>query len=285
MVCAFVVSCAQPPRPIAPAPAPVTVTVTAPTPSDREESPRGVRVILEGNALVPSAELLPVLLVDKPDAAGLHGQDLLDRDVLWLTVAYLDRGFLDVRIEPPVFARAPDGPFVDVRFSIHEGVRYRIRKLTVSEHDASGKEIVPLGTKKLRERLLLHEGDVFARDVFVRDVSAIQKLYRDASYAHVDTDVKTDLDPARAEVDVTLIVRRNEPSVIDRIVVAGNHAVKSETIRSAVGIADGERWSDTRLIEAKARLLGLGLFKRVDISSVDKPSKSRMTVTFEVEEN
>jgi outer membrane protein insertion porin family len=279
-VSALLASCATPPPPSAP------TVETRPAIADRagDGAWPGLRVVLEGNALVPSAELLAVLRSDRQDALeGYDLEDLLQRDVLLLSAAYYDRGYLEVRVDPPVVDRSA-ASFVDVRFRIHEGIRYRIRTLTVEERDANGRAVAPVGTKKLRERMTLRPGDVFARDVFIRDLMEIQTLYHDASYSNVDTDVKTDLDRPKAEVDVTLTVKRNESSVIEHVLIDGNRAVDTDAIRKEIGIADGERYSETRLVEAKARLLGLGKFRRVDVSSSSRPSVSRLTITFEVEE-
>src|SRR5205085_11482090 len=111
---------------------------------------------------------------------------------------------------PHYVLRYAHRPLIDIRIRIEEGQRNRIRKLTIAERDAAGKEVEPLGGRaKLRGRITLGDGEVFARDVIVRDLSTIRTLYRDAGYANVDTNPEMTLDPAKAIVDIDIPIIRN----------------------------------------------------------------------------
>ena len=246
-------------------------------------APRALRVIFDGNAKVPTKDLLAALLIDKdtPQTRGVTNADVLERDVLAVTAAYYDRGYLQISVDPPTIEQSATS--LDIHIKVVEGPQFRIGKLVVEER-ANGKEVAPIGGKKnLRSRMTLRDGDVFARDVIVRDLQAIRKVYRDVGYANVEAEPETTLDVARAVVDVTIPIRRMGLTTIEHVKIASSEAAKA-TIRKGLHVAEGHLFSETALEQTKGHLAGLGLFRRVDISVQPVPSDTHVTVTIEVDE-
>jgi outer membrane protein insertion porin family len=166
---------------------------------------------------------------------------------------------------------------------VDEGRQFRLGKLVIEER-VNGKEVTPLGGKAgLQSRFTLHEGDVFARDVIVRDLQEIRRVYRDAGYANVQADPETTLDAARAIVDVKVPIRRMAHTTIAHVRIVSSDAAKA-TIRQALHVTEGQAFNETALERTKVQLLALGVFRRVDISLQPVPSDSSITVTIEAEE-
>ena len=223
--------------------------------------------------------------IDKTDApAGVSNQDILERDILLLDAFYYDHGYVEVKIDTPKLEAATDGPFIDIRIHINEGARYRIGKLTIDEVDANGKPVTPLGGKKLRDRVSARDGDWFSRATLVKDLQGVRTLYRDAGYASVETLPETNLDPSRGIVDVVIPVHRGPLVYIDKIVVVGNESVPTAKVKNETKIAPGQLFNETKLEEAKKRLLAMGPFSRVEVSTEAKPDATHWTVTFELKE-
>ena len=251
--------------------------------SSAHHAPRALRVIFDGNAKVPTKDLLAAMLIDKdtPQTRGVTNADVLERDILAVTAAYYDRGYLQIAVDPPKLEQ--NATSLDIHIKVVEGPQFRIGKLVVEER-ANGKEVTPIGGKKsLRSRMTLRDGDVFARDVIVRDLQAIRKVYRDVGYANVEAEPETTLDVARAVVDVTIPIRRMGLTTIDHVKIRSSEAANA-TIRKGLHVAEGQLFSETALEQTKGHLLGLGLFRRVDISTTPVPSETHVTVNIEVEE-
>lgn len=246
-------------------------------------APRALRVLFEGNDKVSTKDLLAAMLIDKdtPDTRGIANAQVLERDVLFLTALYYDRGYLQVAIEPPRLEQTDTS--LDIHIKVAEGPQFRLGKIVIEER-VQGKEVTPLGGKKgLRARFSLREGDVFARDVVVRDLQEIRKVYRDAGYANAQADPETTLDVARSVVDVTVPIRRGELTTIAHVRIVSSEAAKA-TIRQALHVSEGQLFSETALERAKVQLLALGVFRRVDISLQPVPSETSITVTIEADE-
>lgn len=257
---------------------------STPSPPPRvPRAPRALRVLFEGNGKVPAKDLLAVMHIDKdtPDTRGITNAQVLERDVLALTALYYDRGYLQVAVEPPRLEHTETS--LDIHVKVAEGPQFRLGKIVIEER-VKGKAVAPLGGKEgLRSRFSLREGDVFARDVIVRDLQEIRKIYRDAGYANVQADPETTLDVARAVVDVTVPVRRMDLTTIAHVRIVSSEAAKA-TIRQALHVSEGQLFSETALERAKVQLLALGVFRRVDISLQPVPSETSITVTIEAEE-
>jgi outer membrane protein insertion porin family len=263
-------------------------TVSAPpvalaTPEPRvHRAPRALRVLFEGNDKVPTKDLLAAMLIDKdtPDTLGIANAQVLERDVLSLTALYYDRGYLQVAIEPPRLEHTDTS--LDIQVKVSEGPQFRLGKLVIEER-LDGKVVAPLGGRAgLRSKISLREGDVFARDVFVRELQEVWRIYRDAGYANVQADPETSLDLARSVVNVTVPIRRMGHTTIARIRIVAPDATHA-AIRQALHVTEGQAFNETALERAKVQLLALGLFRRVDLSLQAVPSDTFITVTIEAE--
>lgn len=287
------VACAAPPanHPDVVTPTPVAGTSPLPagtTPNVPPRDPRGaVRLLFEGNVEVPTAELLKVTRVDKPEANGESpAQDLYERDILLLTSEYYDRGFVTVEVAPSRIVESKTWPFHEAHVVIKEGPRFHLRGLSVVEHDANGIEVTTLGGGKarLRDRFRCADGDWFSRKLMMTGITAINHLYRDAAFGNVEVDPQTRLDTEHALIDVDVEIRRGSPVTVDRVVIDGNTTVKADAIERELLVKPRQPYSETKLEESKKRLFATGLFERVDVSTSATPSANHWTVTFEVVE-
>jgi outer membrane protein insertion porin family len=246
-----------------------------------------------GNSGITRDELLEVMLTGKGGILGSLGigmggplrQDMLERDVLMLSALYYDKGYLMVQIGTPRIAVRPDHEGIEITLPVTEGPRFRIRNLRVSERDTDGREIEPLGGRRhLREMIHAGAGDFFSRAELVKDLAGIQTLYRDAGYAFAEVSPSTDLDPDRAEVDVTIGIRRGKVVRFGRIEIKGNTKTRDKVIRREMEIVEGGLFNETALERSKRRVNALGFFERVDVSTAQGASPDTLDVTVEIAE-
>jgi outer membrane protein insertion porin family len=231
------------------------------------------RVTFVGNYSVPDGELREVMATAQTSilsfgSGGPYKQDVLERDVLVLSALYYDKGFLTVQIGTPRVMLTPDRSGIEITLNITEGPRFKIRKFYVYERDADGNEIEPIGGRKaLRQMLKGKGGDFFNRAELIKDLTAVRTLYRDAGYANVETEPDTELDPQKHEVDITIPIRRNARVKVARIEFKGNTKTRDKVLRRELEIEEGDYFSETKLEDSKRRLMALGYFERVDMST------------------
>ena len=248
------------------------------------------RITFIGNNNIPDAELREVMLTGQESilnfgTGGPFRQDAFERDVLVLNALYYDRGFLSVQIATPRVMLTSDRTGIEIVLTITEGPRYRIRSLRISERDADGREIEPLGGRRqLREMVRAKPGDWFNRAELAKDLDSVRTLYRDAGYANVEAVPDTQLDPERREVDITVVLRRNQLVYFGRIEIRGNTKTRDKVIRREMEIHEQELFSETKLERSKRRITALGYFERVDISTEEGDDPEHVNVFVEIGE-
>jgi outer membrane protein insertion porin family len=248
------------------------------------------RVNFVGNVEVSDKDLRELMATGQSSpfsfgSGGAFRQDALERDVLILSALYYDRGFLNVQIGTPRVMLTPDREGIEITLVIHEGPRFKIRSLRVYERDNDGKEVEPLGGRRaLRQLIRAQSGDFFNRAELVKDLTAVRTLYRDAGFANVESEPETEPNVKERLVDLVVPIRRGPLVRIERIEVKGNTKTRDKVVRREMDIEEGQLFSETKLEDSKRRIMSLGFFERVDMSTEQGSSPDKMIARFEVAE-
>ncbi|MEI8256608.1 MAG: outer membrane protein assembly factor BamA, partial [Deltaproteobacteria bacterium] len=231
-----------------------------------------------GNANIGADELRGVMTTQAGSffsfltSTGTYREEAFRNDIDLLHAAYYDRGYLNVEIENPRVALSSDRRFLDITVFVREGQRYRLGRVRVAEIDADDQEIEPLGgRRRVREMLHANPGDHFSRSTIGRDILALQTYYRDSGYATVE--VTPDIQPHadNSLVDLGVRVRRGPLTFVRRIVIRGNQKTSDRVIRRELAILEGARYSESGYQGSRRRVMALGYFERVDMSTEPVP--------------
>jgi outer membrane protein insertion porin family len=245
----------------------------------RENAQVQVRsVSFVGNANIPADELRGVMATQAGGffsfltSTGTYREEAFRNDIDLLHAAYYDRGYLNVEIENPRVALSSDRRYLDITIFVREGARYRLGRVHVTEIDENDQPIEPLGgRRRVREMLHANPDDWFSRSVIGRDILALQTYYRDSGYATVE--VTPDIQPHATDnvVDLGVRVRRGPLTHVRRIVIRGNQKTSDRVIRRELAIMEGDRYSETGYQDSRRRVMALGYFERVDLSTEPVP--------------
>jgi outer membrane protein insertion porin family len=248
------------------------------------------RVTFIGNESLSDAELRETIQTGNGGflsfgSGGAYRQDMFERDILMINALYYDRGYMSVQIGTPRVMLTPDREGIEITVAIHEGPRFKIRQLKIFERDNDGKEVDPLGGRRvLRQMIRAHSGDWFSRAELVKDLTAVRTLYRDAGFANVEAEPETELDPVKSEVDIVIPIRRGPPVHVERIEIKGNTKTRDRILRREMEIQEGQLFSETGLERSKKRITALGYFERVDVSTEQGSAPDKIIVDFEIGE-
>jgi len=232
-----------------------------------------------GNDHVPKEDITPYLqtkeggLLAFLGSGGTFRADAFDADLQAVQGVYLERGYVEVKVERAAVQLSPDRRYLFITIPVVEGQQYDLGLITF------GGEL--LGQQPKLAKLVQNKpGDRFVRSRVGKDLTGIQDLYRDMGYAYVNVEPRTRTHPDTRRVDIDFFVQPGELVHIHRIEIVGNDKTRDKVIRRELKVHEGELYSGTGLRESKNRVTALGYFETVDITPTKRsPESMDLTVT------
>jgi outer membrane protein insertion porin family len=236
-----------------------------------------------GNAKVSRDDLLGAMLTKEGgflsgmSNAGTYREDMFQRDLQALQLAYLDRGYINVKIGKPSIDLSPDRRFLFVAIPVEEGEQYRIGKTSFS-----GKTLGE--DARLPSLVRSKGGEVFSSSAVRADLQAVADVYRDRGYANANVVPMTQVDAKTRIIDIEYEIQPGSLVRFERIEIAGNTKTRDKVIRRELRIYEGELFSGTGMRQSRQRVTALGFFESVDITTRRGSSDELIVATVEVKE-
>jgi outer membrane protein assembly complex protein YaeT len=128
----------------------------------------------------------------------------------------------------------------------------------------------------------VREGLPYRAAEVARSREALVAAWRRAGYLDARAQSEVLLNEARDAARVRLVVEPGERTIVEHVVLAGLDETRDVTVERELELAPGEAFSFERLLESQRRLLGLGIFERVQISELDPDRTRRRDVVVSV---
>ncbi len=201
----------------------------------------------------------------------------LEYDNLKIEDFYKNRGYLDVKVSPPLLKADFGGYFADITYHIEEGEPYRIESI-----DFILEEPV-ISIDKLKEGMKSEVGDRFNLRKLRKDLRYISDLIADKGYAFskIIPDIKKSREKHKAKI--TYYIIPNKQYRIRDIVISGNRRTLDRVIRREIYLSEGKLFSATDLRDSKMALKRTGYFSKVTIKK-KKVSDNELDLLVNVEE-
>lgn len=207
-----------------------------------------------------------------------YSKDKLEGDLESLKSFYLDRGYLDFRIESTQVSMSPDKKSIYLSIALHEGEQYSITGIEVV-----GSLIFPKG--EIKKLITINPGDQFSRKQLNQSRRAILDKLADEGYAFASVVPSPNIDSQNHTVKFTLDIDPGRRVYVRRINISGNMATQDEVIRREMRLVEGGWFSAIKLRRSRVRLQRLGLFANVEIRTPAVPgSIDQVDVNVAVEE-
>jgi len=210
-------------------------------------------------------------------SSGTYQEDAFERDLLLITSLYYDKGFINVKLSRPQVVLSADKRYMYITIHVQEGEQYHIGKL-----DMRGSLDWP--KKELMAQLTVQKKELFNRTKLQKDILALVERYRDKGYAYANITPLTSIDSDKKVVDLTFDVQKGKIVIFERINIRGNSKTRDRVIRRELRVAEGDRFSQSQLNLSRARVMQLGFFESVDVSTSRGSTDDRIVVNLEVKE-
>lgn len=208
---------------------------------------------------------------------GTYREELFQRDLQVIQMAYLDRGFINVRVDKPTVALTPDKRYIDITIRVEEGEQYSLGKLDFTGDLLESKEA-------LMKTLTSSEGMVFNRSALARDIQAINDVYYDQGYAYANVTPVTSVDAEKKTIALTFDIQKGNLVYIERIDIVGNTKTRDRVIRRQLRVYEGELFSGSGMRRSKEQVTTLGFFETVEVTHKPGSDSEHVVVQVEVKE-
>lgn len=210
---------------------------------------------------------------------GLYRQDEILRDSDRIRSFYLDRGYLDAKVDKPeiVFDEEKEG-FV-VTFRIEEGGQFRVGDIRF-EGDLIGTE------EELEKIVRLQSGGILSRGVLTADIDAITTFYGDKGYAFANVDPGLQVNRENLTADINFNIEQGDQVTIRRIDIVGNTRTRDKVIRREILIEEEQLFSASKIRAIRPRVSRLGFFEdNVEVATQRVPdAEDELDVSVKVAE-
>ncbi|HUP18374.1 MAG TPA: outer membrane protein assembly factor BamA [Gemmatimonadota bacterium] len=196
-----------------------------------------------------------------------------------LPAFYGRHGHLDMKVVSDSVAVNPRRGEMRLYVVVDEGPQYRVGDIAIQGNSRFSQQ-------DLRTLLRLQPGQVFDTGAISRTEGEIRDLYSDDGYIYAQIAPSRSVRPDTTLVDLTWVIRENNPAHIHLVDIRGNTVTHESVVRRHLFVTPGRRFRATDVRNSLLSLEGLGFFEPGIIPStrVSDPETGDIDLTFEVQE-
>ncbi len=218
-------------------------------------------------------------------AGGFFNKEQFQQDYTFLRSFYSDFGYLDVNPKDPELSLSADRRFVYLTIPVDEGPQYKIGQIRA-------KEALQPGEKELyTERMLQSEidpiikvGDIASTGKIQTIRESIERRYKDSGHAYVNVVPNSRQDREKLELYMTYEIQKGPLVYVERIDITGNEKTAEKVIRREMELSEADLYSETKKEQSEFRILRLGYFSQVNVSTTRGSSDDKIIINVEVVE-
>lgn len=237
------------------------------------------KIVIRGNKGLSDREIKRVMGTQERQYFILRGtlqRQRLDDDVERILALYNDHGYIQARVESTDVAVDRERARVTITVSVLEGSQYRVGDVKIV-----GVTLLP--ESEARRQLKLKTGDVFSRSALRDSVRSIVDLYSTIGRASADIVPRSEQAPGD-RINLTLEVSEGPEVYVERINIAGNVRSQDRILRREIPMVEGDLFTLQKMNQARQRLVNLGYFEKVDVTTQPGSDKTKIIVNVDVTE-
>jgi outer membrane protein insertion porin family len=194
-----------------------------------------------------------------------YSRQKLGADLESLRSFYLNRGYLDFRIESINVSITPDKKDISVTINVYEGERYTVSSVKL------GGELLGLDAE-LQSLITVKPGDVFNAEQLNAIGKAVTDRMSTLGYAFATANPVPEANKETREVAFTILVDPGRRVYVRRVNIGGNTRTRDEVIRREIRQAESGWFDADRVRLSKERLDRLGYFETVTVDTPAVPT-------------
>lgn len=226
------------------------------------------------NHLVSSEASLGTWFTDK----DIFDKQKFGGDTQKIQMYYMDRGYLDFKIESSQLLATPDHQSFYLLFSLHEGPQYTIRNIDIQGDLTPSKEA-------LQEKLTIESGELYSMTELRKTIDALTEVVGDEGYAFANITPLFKRDPENRTVDIAFDIEKGHQVYIERVEIGGNEKADDAVARREIRQAEAAMYKASDVTRSKERLQRTSLFEDVRVSLPKGSAPDRVNMKVDLKEN
>ncbi|MGB5329113.1 MAG: outer membrane protein assembly factor BamA [Gammaproteobacteria bacterium] len=215
-----------------------------------------------GNLAFDEEELLDTFQLETT-SSGLFADDeysssKLSADLESLKSFYLDRGYIQFRVNSQQVTISPDRKDISLSINIFEGEQFAISSI-----ELAGEMVVD--ANELRALITFREGEIFSLKEINKAITSMQKRLGEAGYAFAKVRMLNELDEENKTVGLQFLIEPGKKMRVRYINFSGNEKTQNTVLRRELRQLEGEVYQSSKVDRSRVRLQRLNYLGSVDI--------------------
>lgn len=207
-----------------------------------------------------------------------YSREKLTGDLETLSSYYMDRGYLEFRIDSTQVSVSPNKEAVYITANVTEGEKY-----TVSSVDLSGDLVLP--QSDLERFLLVSEGETFSQQMVTSTEEYLTRRLGNEGYNFAKVTGIPEVNEDDNTVSMRFFVDPGKRTYVRRINFEGNQKTVDDVLRREMRQMESAPASAAAIEQSRIRLERLGFFSRATVDTSEVPGHDDLIdVDFTVEE-
>lgn len=231
------------------------------------------RINVIGNEVFPDKELLDEFELITSGQASIfsssdrYSKQILTGDLEKLKSYYLDRGYIDFRIDSTQISITPDKRDIYITVVVTEGEVF-----TISDIKLAGELVRP--KEEFFQLIKIKRGETFSRKKTTSSSERISSLLSEHGFAFANVNSIPEIDREKREVSLTFFTDPGKRVFVRRIQMVGNSNTRDEVLRREMRQLEGAWFSGEQVRRSRERLQRLGYFENVEIETPAVPGSA-----------
>ncbi len=188
----------------------------------------------------------------------------LNADLEALRSYYLNRGFLEFRIDSTQVAISPNKQDIAITVNVTEGERYVVSGVRL-EGNYLDKE------DEFKSLVAIKPGEPFNADQVAETTKAFTDYFGNFGYAFANVEARPEIDRANNRVSFVLLAEPSRRAYVRRINISGNNRTRDEVLRREFRQFESSWYDADKIKLSRDRIDRLGYFRDVNIETSEVP--------------
>ncbi len=207
-----------------------------------------------------------------------YDPDRINFDKELLRRFYLKNGYADFEVTSATAELTPDRTAFFVTFTMNEGERYKISKITINS------TLPRLDGASLMPSLEIATGDWYDGDAVERTTQTLTDAVQARGYSFVEVKPRIARDKEKHTVELVFDVAEGPRVYVERIDINGNTRTEDKVIRREFRLAEGDAYNAALARRSRQRLEDLGYFNTVAITNQPGSAPDRVVLNTNINE-